>query len=107
MSIVEVLLLFAGVPIAVYLLFVAGVYLPGFARKKHYRPGQAWEAEPVWFVPQPDNLDRDTLSLLETGRPAIEGSSRPALTGAGTPPAGATAPAPAVASTRGGARGDW
>lgn len=117
MSIVEVLLVFAGIPLAVYLIFVIGVYLPHAARARRYRPGDPWEYDPVWFVPQLELLDADTQTLLAprpSGLPEIEaaGTPTPAIAAPGYPtkPAGAptaTALRPPLVTARGGARGDW
>lgn len=92
MSIVETLLVFAGIPLAVYLVFTVGVYLPHAVRARRYRPGEPWEFEPLWFAPQTELLDDDTRSLVAVAhgnpqRQAIEGRAAPVA--------------------RGGARGNW
>jgi hypothetical protein len=50
LGLVTTLLLYVGVPVAVALVMFAVVWLPGVVRTHRYRPGKAWEAEPVWFA---------------------------------------------------------
>ncbi|MGY1650882.1 hypothetical protein [Geodermatophilus sp. SYSU D01119] len=55
MTVVETLLVFLVAPLAVYLLLWALTYLPGGRKRQgvRYKPGQAWDHEPVWYEPQP------------------------------------------------------
>jgi hypothetical protein len=50
LGIVTTLLLYVGVPLAVAVVVFATVWLPGAVKAHRYRPGKAWEAEPVWFA---------------------------------------------------------
>ena len=50
-SVVETILVFAGIPLAIVLLFAVLTLLPGRARKARYRSGQQWEYPPVWWEP--------------------------------------------------------
>ncbi|HVX43095.1 MAG TPA: hypothetical protein VHC49_04400 [Mycobacteriales bacterium] len=125
MSVIEVVLVYVGIPAGVIFCIVAGVVFPGLSRRKRYRPGEAWEHEPVWYVPHPAALDAELQQLVrgEQGgeRPAIAASGRlrlpagtasagrKALTGPGvvaepieTETSGGTEP-----TARGGAHGEW
>jgi hypothetical protein len=84
-SIVQTLLVFVGIPALVFGLLAALVLAPGSARTPRYRPGEAWDYEPVWYVPQPERASQPAAS----GYAALEGGHRtPALSG--QPPSAAT-----------------
>ena len=55
MSVIETVLIYGVIPLAVFLVFAALTLLPGRGKEKtKYRPGQPWTAAPVWFEPHPD-----------------------------------------------------
>lgn len=85
MSIVETLLVYAGIPLAIYAVIAVLVFARGGTKTTRYRPGKGWAHEPVWYLPRP----------VSEGRHAAV----PELT------AGASA-APAR-TARGGASGTW
>ncbi|MGY1716591.1 hypothetical protein ACI78R_19155 [Geodermatophilus sp. SYSU D01106] len=84
MTVVETLLVFLVAPLAVYLLLWALTYLPGGRKRQgvRYRPGQAWDHEPVWYEPQPTGApthaagEGDTQAVGSSlyGEPAAIGS---------------------------------
>ena len=100
MSLLNVLLLFVGVPLLITALIVVLVYAPSAARGPRYRPGLSWWAEPEWFDGPPEGL-----RALDTSRQPV------AEIGAGQS-AGATAyaygsrPEPQSPSS-GGASASW
>jgi len=49
MSPLQSVIVFAGIPLAVYALVSLLVYAPSWVRSPKYRPGLTWFAEPVWF----------------------------------------------------------
>lgn len=49
MTPLEAIGIFVGIPLGVFLLIVLAVSVPSWVRDGRYRPGMAWEAEPVWF----------------------------------------------------------
>ncbi len=114
MSVVQTVLVFVGIPALVFGLVGVLVLAPGAARTPRYRPGEAWDHEPVWYVPQPKRVRTPSAG---SGYAALErGHSTPALTGsdAGSDPgpdAGSDAPdtpPPAPARTaRGGVHDTW
>ncbi len=53
MSPMQSLLIFLGIPLAVYAVIALLVYAPTWVRSPKYRPGLTWFAEPVWFNPPP------------------------------------------------------
>jgi hypothetical protein len=85
LSIITVLL-FAGIPAAVFLV-VAGLVYAGSARRgKRYRPGRPFEFAPVWFLSAPESLALDGGS--GGGHAIASGRSRAELpAGAGVGPA--------------------
>ncbi|MGY2078537.1 aa3-type cytochrome oxidase subunit CtaJ [Modestobacter sp. SYSU DS0657] len=51
----ETVLIYAAIPLVVYLLFWAVTTLPGRGKDRtRYKPGQPWDHEPVWYEPHPD-----------------------------------------------------
>jgi hypothetical protein len=55
MSVIETVLIYGVIPLAVFLLFAALTLLPGRGKERtKYRPGQPWTAQPVWYEPHPD-----------------------------------------------------
>ncbi|OLF16691.1 aa3-type cytochrome oxidase subunit CtaJ [Actinophytocola xanthii] len=80
MNVVQTILVYAVIPLAIYGL-VALLTLRGkFARNNpRYRPGQPWEYPPVWWTANPAGVG-DRASAAPTG--AGKGSKRTAKGGA-------------------------
>lgn len=95
MNIVETAVIYAGAPIGLTVILVAGVYGRTVAHSARYRPGRPWTNEPVWYLPRVDALP--TLSRA---------SSAQHLTGGPALLPGADARAP-VDDSIGGASGEW
>jgi len=57
MSPMQAVLVFAGIPLAIYAVVSLLVYAPGWVRSPRYRPGLTWFAEPVWFNAPPGAVD--------------------------------------------------
>src|SRR3954447_23234735 len=54
MPVIETVLIYGVIPLAVFLLLAALTLLPGRGKERtKYRPGQPWTAQPVWFEPHP------------------------------------------------------
>lgn len=71
MSIVETVLVFAGIPIAVIALVTLAVYGRALMHQPNrYRPGRGWDYEPSWFVPHPQALPHGG-----TAHAALEGAT--------------------------------
>ena len=49
MSPLQSLVVFAGIPLALYAVISLLVYAPSWVRSPKYRPGLTWFAEPVWL----------------------------------------------------------
>jgi hypothetical protein len=46
---------FVGIPLAIIVLIVLGVYGKALMRQPNrYRPGRPWNYPPTWFVPHPE-----------------------------------------------------
>ena len=106
MTIIETVLIYAGIPALIIAVIVGLVYLGDMRRggDKRYRPGRPFEFRPVWFLSAPEHT---------TGAGS---SDHKVLTSGGTPaalPAGASArdewpgTEPAQQSTTGGASDRW
>lgn len=81
MTIVETVLVFALIPLAIYGVITLLTLRPKATRIQRYRPGQEWGYAPVWWSANPAGLSGDARST------------------AATPVEGRTA--------KGGARGNW
>jgi hypothetical protein len=117
-SVVETILIFAVIPLAVVLLFALLTLVPGRVKKARYKPGQAWEHPPVWWEPHPAG---GSAAGGHDGPQAIGSSVYPERPGIASDADGATAhgstalgasaasarPAPVPSGPLGGARGTW
>jgi hypothetical protein len=71
MTVIETVLVFGGIPLAVVLLVIAAVYgRSALHQPNRYRPGKAWTYPPAWYRPHPEAI-RDVVGE----HAAIEGSS--------------------------------
>lgn len=94
MTVVETVLVFALIPLAIFGVIALMTLAPRAARKPRYRAGQEWNFEPVWWSANPGGL---------------EPLQNVALAGAGAAlnDAGQEGAAGSPATARGGARGNW
>jgi hypothetical protein len=70
MTVVETVLVFAGIPLAVFALVTFAVYgRSALHQPNRYRPGKAWIYPAAWYVPHPDAIDD-----VVPERVAIDGS---------------------------------
>ncbi|OZM71577.1 hypothetical protein CFN78_18765 [Amycolatopsis antarctica] len=79
MNIVETILVFALIPLAIYGAFSLGTLRSKFAGTPRYRPGQEWEHPPLWWSANPDGVGaRDTAApdAAGAGRPTARGGAR-------------------------------
>ncbi len=71
MTVWQTLLVFVGIPLAVVVLVVAGVYGRSIVHQPNrYRPGRPWTYPAAWYVPHPDAIQDVVPERL-----AIEGSA--------------------------------
>lgn len=56
MTILETLLVYVGIPVAVYLILAGLVYRPGTGNTKRYRPGREYDFAPIWFLARPEEV---------------------------------------------------
>jgi hypothetical protein len=54
-TVVETILVFAGIPLAIILLLALLIFVPGGRKRARYKSGQSWEHAPIWYEPHPDN----------------------------------------------------
>lgn len=105
MTVLEMVLTFVGVPLAVVVLVVGLVYRPRAGSAKRYRPGREYDHAPVWYLARPEKVSvaaaADHVERAASESKALE--------------AKASSDAPAVTSgvksmrddTKGGASGNW
>jgi hypothetical protein len=86
-NVAEVILVFAGAPLAVILLLAVLIWGPGGRKRPRYRPGQPWEHAPIWYEPHPEAVGH------HPSRAALDGAAHVVHTTTGAP--------------LGGARGTW
>lgn len=55
-TIVDTLLVFAGIPLAIYGVIALLTLREKLAKGPRYRPGQEWGYEPVWWTANPAGL---------------------------------------------------
>jgi hypothetical protein len=57
MTIVQTVLVYIGIPVAVLALVVFAVYGRSMVHQPNrYRPGKAWTYPPAWYLPHPDAI---------------------------------------------------
>ncbi|WP_089338651.1 aa3-type cytochrome oxidase subunit CtaJ [Blastococcus mobilis] len=127
MTVAETILVFVGIPLAVYVLLALLIFLPGGRKRTRYKPGQPWDHAPIWYEPHPENVGAGGHEPAP-GAAAVPGSSSAALgssmypeqpeerntdTSRASDAHGAgghgahVAPRPVNAGPLGGARGTW
>ena len=81
LSIIETLVVFAGIPLAVVAV-VAGLVFAGGGRSndRRYRPGRPFEFAPVWFLSAPEKADEVAVAA-RAERPALAGGRHAAPQG--------------------------
>ncbi|MEP6599665.1 MAG: hypothetical protein ABJB98_09510 [Actinomycetota bacterium] len=108
MNIVQTVLIFAGIPAAIFAVFALAVYGRSQGRlHTRYRPGRAWTFRPVWYLPHPDGARQVSAAALNTPSALAPGTT--------SAPAIETTPAAAIESAQppvgpvavGGASGEW
>lgn len=65
LSVVQTLLIFVGIPAALFLVIVVLVSATSSSRGPRYRPGLGWWAAPVWFN-GPDDADTAVRTATAT-----------------------------------------
>jgi hypothetical protein len=76
LSIIETLVVFAGIPLAVVAVISGLVYAGGGRPDRRYRPGRPFDFAPVWFLSAPEAQ----AEAASNGHAAISGAGRMALT---------------------------
>lgn len=71
MTVVQTVLVFAGIPLGVFVLVLFAVYGRSVLHQPNrYRPGKAWTYPPRWYIPHPE-----AIADVVSDRPAIGGSA--------------------------------
>ena len=109
MSVIETVLIYGAIPLAVFLVLAVLTLLPGRGRDRKYKPGQPWTADPLWYEPHPgvtDGHDDGHGDVHADGHRPRLGATAAALT-IGERPNGATVTDGPRRTAAGGARGTW
>jgi hypothetical protein len=64
-SVVETVLVFAVIPLAIYGVIAMLTLREKFARSPRYRPGQAWDYPPVWWTANPAGVGAQAAAAPE------------------------------------------
>lgn len=104
-------LIYAGIPLGLFLILAVLVYGRSIVRPNRYRPGRPWSYPPVWYLPHLTG----TPASDEAARPALAAGAEPSpsrralAAGAEPSPAGAepTGATPTPVPSFGGASGEW
>jgi len=98
MTVLEAVLVFAGIPLAVVLIIVGLVYGPSTGSKsRRYRPGRPFTFTPVWFLARPEEM-----SLTSAGTDVPPASVKALPAGEDSELTGLVS-----ATVKGGASGSW
>jgi hypothetical protein len=54
-TVVETILVFVGIPLAIVLVLALLIFVPGGRKRVRYKSGQPWEHAPIWYEPHPDS----------------------------------------------------
>jgi hypothetical protein len=68
LSVLQTILIFVGIPGAIFLAVVVLVSAPSMTRGPRYRPGLGWWAAPIWF-----NGPEDADTAVRTASPTSGG----------------------------------
>lgn len=75
MSIVETLLVYAVIPGAAFVLLAVITMAKRGKRPGRYKPGEAWDHEPLWWTANPGGLEHGEVGRPGTGARAVTGSA--------------------------------
>jgi hypothetical protein len=82
LTIIETVLIYAGIPALIVAVIVGLVYVGDMRRggDKRYRPGRPFEFRPVWFLAAPEHA----TGAGSPDHKALSGNARAALTAGGS-----------------------
>jgi hypothetical protein len=111
-TVAETILVFVGIPLALYVLLALLIFLPGGRKRSRYKPGQPWNHAPIWYEPHPEHGPAaghgETKAIGSSVYGELTGDGSHGAAGAGGHGAtAAAAPRPVNAGPLGGARGTW
>jgi hypothetical protein len=67
MPLTEVIGIYVGIPVGLFLLIAVLVMAPSLIRGSGYRPGLSWWSEPLWFGPTPAEADAEPAAKSQGG----------------------------------------
>ena len=69
----EIILILAGVPLAILVLLGLLTLRPNFARRARYRPGEEWKYPPVLWTANPEALHENSHQIADAARGGARG----------------------------------
>lgn len=66
-TVVQTILIFAVIPLALYGVIALLTLRDTFARGPRYRPGQQWDYAPVWWTAHPDGAGEHAAAVPAGG----------------------------------------
>ncbi|MFI5613334.1 hypothetical protein [Amycolatopsis sp. NPDC051903] len=82
MNVVETILVYAVIPLAIYLVVGAATLRKKFSGTPRYRPGQPWEYPAMWWTANPDGVGAghhhavESEAVVPAGAPTAAGGAR-------------------------------
>ncbi|WP_157181189.1 hypothetical protein [Actinopolymorpha alba] len=83
MPMIEVLGIYAGIPLAMFGLITLLVFTPSLIRGSGSRPGGSWQAESEWFGARPASDSTGGEESTSGAKASLEAPSNPTQGGAG------------------------
>ena len=108
-NVAETILVFVGIPLALFVLLALLILLPGGRKRSRYKPGQPWNHAPVWYEPHPEHGPAAGHGETKAIGSSVYGEPTDDAHGAagGHGATAAAAHRPVNAGPLGGARGTW
>lgn len=77
MNILETILVYAAIPLAIYGVCALATLRSKLASSPRYRPGQPWEYPPMWWSANPEGVGGPASAEGETAAPSkVRGGAR-------------------------------
>ena len=110
-NVAETILVFVGIPLALFVLLALLIFVPGGRKRTRYKPGQPWNHAPVWYEPHPahgpDGGHGETKAIGSSVYGEPTGDAHGGHGGGSHGATAVAAPRSVNAGPLGGARGTW
>jgi len=72
-TVVETILVFAGIPLLIVAVLALLIFVPGGRKRARYKSGQPWDHAPIWYEPHPDGAGQGSHAALPAGSATTAG----------------------------------